>query len=198
MACDFGAEGLCLIFLQTLHMKSNFVTFVPCNWFVIFFSNLDKYFMKNVNISYQQLFEDLQCYFCQFLPRYKIGMEIDICDCIDLIITHFNSLKVPSSPLVTLKASVWVTKFKSCLMEIFIQYVIPVWNGKKSCMADFYLIWFWNCVESSGLRPLHRFCNLEHWLIWQRLLLHRGYSREHLNILRFSDINILLIFLFKS
>ena len=114
MACDFGAEGLCLIFLQTLHMKSNFVTFVPCNWFVIFFSNLDKYFMKNVNISYQQLFEDLQCYFCQFLPRYKIGMEIDICDCIDLIITHFNSLKVPSSPLVTLKASVWVTKFKCC------------------------------------------------------------------------------------
>ena len=114
MACDFGAEGLCLIFLQTLHMKSNFVTFVPCNWFVIFFSNLDKYFMKNVNISYQQLLEDLQCYFCQFLPRYKIGMEIDICDCIDLIITHFNSLKVPSSPLVTLKASVWVTKFKCC------------------------------------------------------------------------------------
>ena len=94
MDCDFGAGGLCLIFPQTLRMKSNFVTFVPCNWFVILFSNLDKFFMKNVNISYQQLLEDLQCYFCQFMPRYKIGIEIDICDCIDLIITHFNSLKV--------------------------------------------------------------------------------------------------------
>ena len=48
--------------------------------------------------------------FCQFMPRNKIGM--DICDCIDLIITHFNSLKVPTSPFVTLEASVWVTKFK--------------------------------------------------------------------------------------
>ena len=74
IGCYFGARGLCLIFLQTLHMKSNFVTFVPCNWFVIFFSNLDKFFMKNVNISYQQLLEDLQCYFCQFMPRYNIGI----------------------------------------------------------------------------------------------------------------------------
>ena len=74
MDCDFGAGGLCLIFLQTLRMKSNFVTFVPCNWFVILFSNLDKFFMKNVNISYQQLLEDLQCYFCQFMPRYNIGI----------------------------------------------------------------------------------------------------------------------------
>ena len=74
MDCDFGAGGLCLIFPQTLRMKSNFVTFVPCNWFVILFSNLDKFFMKNVNISYQQLLEDLQCYFCQFMPRYNIGI----------------------------------------------------------------------------------------------------------------------------
>ena len=74
MDCDFGAGGLCLIFLQTLRMKSNFVTFVPCNRFVIFSSNLDKFLMKNVNISYQQLLEDLQCYFCQFMPRYNIGI----------------------------------------------------------------------------------------------------------------------------
>ena len=76
---------------------------------------LSSFSQTSTNISYfQQLSEDLQCYFCQFMPRYKIGIEKDIRDCIDLIITHFNSLKVPSSQFVTLEASMCVTKFKCC------------------------------------------------------------------------------------